>query len=43
MDRNNNGVLTPEEREQPEVLVELGEAIAIVRAQALHRLKRSPR
>ena len=42
MDRNNNGALTPEEREQLEALVELGEAIAIVRAQALHLLKRSP-
>jgi len=41
MDRNNNGA-TPEEREQLEALVELGEAIAIVRAQALHLLKRSP-
>ena len=43
MDRNNNGALTPEEREQLEALVELSEAIAIVRAQALHLLKRSPR
>jgi len=42
MDRNNNGALTPEEREQLEALVELSEAIAIVRAQALHLLKRSP-
>jgi len=31
MDRNNNGALTPEEREQLEALVELSEAIAIVR------------
>ena len=43
MDRNNNGALTPEEREQLEALVELSEAIAIVRAQALHLLERSPR
>ena len=42
MDRNNNGALTPEEREQPEALVELSEAIEIVRAQALHLLKRPP-
>ena len=42
MDRNNNGALTPEEREQLEALVELSEAIAIVRTQALHLLKRSP-
>ncbi len=42
MDRNNNGALTPEEREQLEALVELSESIAIVRAQAFHLLKRSP-
>ena len=42
MDRNNNGALTPEQREQLEILVELSETIAILRAQALHLLKRSP-
>ncbi len=42
MDRNNNGALTPEERVQLEALVELSEAIAIVRAQAFHLLKRAP-
>ena len=42
MDRHNNGALTPEQREQLEMLVELSETIAIVRAQALHLLKRSP-
>ncbi len=42
MDRNNNGTLTPKEREELETLVELSETIAIVRAQALHLLKRSP-
>ena len=42
MDRNNNGALTPEQREQLEMLVELSETIAIVRAQALLLLKRFP-
>lgn len=42
MDRNTNGALTPDEREQLEALVELSETIAIVRSQALHLLKRSP-
>ncbi len=39
MDRNNNGALSPEEREQLEALVELSETIAIVRAQALQLLQ----
>jgi len=39
MDRNNNGALSPEEREQLESLVELSEAIAIVRAQAIQPLQ----
>jgi hypothetical protein len=43
MDRNTNGALTPEEREQLEALVELSESIALVRSQALHLLKRPPR
>ena len=34
MDRNNDGALTTEEREQLEALVELSETIAIVRASA---------
>ena len=42
MDRNNNGALTPEQREQLEMLVELSETIAIVRAQALLLLKQAP-
>ncbi|HZW29594.1 MAG TPA: hypothetical protein VFF52_02750 [Isosphaeraceae bacterium] len=42
MDRNNDGSLTPEEREDLEALVELSETIAIVRAQALHVLGRTP-
>jgi hypothetical protein len=43
MDRNTNGPLTPEEREQLEALVELCESIALVRSQALCLLKRPPR
>jgi hypothetical protein len=43
MDRNTNGALTPEEREQLEALVELSETIALLRAQALHLLGRTPR
>jgi hypothetical protein len=42
MDRNNNGRLTPEERDDLEALVELCETIALVRAQALHVLGRTP-
>jgi len=43
MDRNNNGALTPEERAELESWVELSETIALVRAQALRVLSRSPR
>ncbi len=43
MDRNTNGELTPEERSDLESLVELSETIAIVRAQAIHLLGRTPR
>ena len=42
MDRNTNGELTPAEREELEALVELSESIALVRAQALRLLGRSP-
>ena len=42
MDRNTEGTLTPEEREELETLVELSETIALVRAQALHLLGRPP-
>jgi len=42
MDRNNEGVLTPGEREDLEALVELSETIAVVRAKALHLLGRKP-
>jgi hypothetical protein len=43
MDRNTDGALTPEERDELESGVELSETIAVVRAQALRVLKRSPR
>lgn len=42
MDRNTNGMLTAEEREDLEALVDLSQAIALVRAQALHLLGRKP-
>ena len=42
MDRNTNGELTPAERDELEGLVELSESIALVRAQALRLLGRSP-
>ena len=42
MDRNNDGALTPGEREDLETLVELSETIAVVRAKALHLLGRKP-
>ncbi len=42
MDRNTDGSLTPEQREELEALVELAETIGLVRAQALHVLGRKP-
>jgi hypothetical protein len=42
MDRNNEGLLTPEEKEDLETLVELSESLALMRAQALHLLGRRP-
>jgi hypothetical protein len=42
MDRNMNGQLTPSERDELESLVELSESLALVRAQALRLLGRSP-
>jgi hypothetical protein len=42
MDRNTNGQLTADEREELEALAELSETIALVRAQALRLLGRSP-
>jgi hypothetical protein len=40
MDRNTNGLLTPDERVELESLVELSESIAVVRAKALRVLGR---
>ena len=42
MDRNTNGQLTPDEREELEALAELSEAMALVRAEALRLLGRTP-
>ncbi len=42
MDRNTNGALTPEQKEELEALVELSETIALVRAQALRVLGHKP-
>jgi hypothetical protein len=42
MDRNTEGALTPEERQDLEVLVELSETHSLVRAQALRLLGRTP-
>jgi hypothetical protein len=42
MDRNTNGTLTPEQKDELEALVELTETIALVRAQALRILGRKP-
>ena len=43
MDRNNDGVLSAEERAELESLAELSEALSLVRAEALQLLGRSPR
>ena len=42
IDRNTDGALRSEEKEELEALVELSETIALVRAQALHVLGRRP-
>jgi len=42
MDRNNEGQLTPIERDEFSGLVELSETIALLRAQALQLLRRRP-
>jgi len=39
MDRNNDGALSPDEREELECLVDCSEAIPLVRARALKRLR----
>ncbi len=42
MDRNNEGQLTEEESADLESLVELSEALSLVRVEALHLLGRKP-
>jgi hypothetical protein len=42
MDRNTEGVLRPEEKEELQAWVELSESIALVRADALQVLGRKP-
>jgi hypothetical protein len=42
MDRDTEGALTPQERQDLDVLVELSETLSLVRAQALHLLGRTP-
>lgn len=42
MDRNTEGVLSPDELEDPAALAELSETIALLRAKALHVLGRKP-
>ena len=42
MDRNNEGLLSGDEREQLEGLVELSETLSLARAEALHLLGRTP-
>jgi hypothetical protein len=43
MDRNTEGKLGADEKEELEALAELSETIAWVRAEALHVLKRMPK
>lgn len=42
MDRNNEGLLTDDDRADLESLVELSERLSLVRAEALHLLGRKP-
>jgi len=42
MDRNTNGALSGDEKEELEALVELSESMAILRARALNLLGRKP-
>ena len=42
MDRNTEGLLTADEREELESLVDLSESLSLIRAKALHLLDRSP-
>ena len=43
MDRNNDGLLTADERDELQSLAELSETISLVRADALEVLGRVPR
>ncbi len=42
MDRNNEGLLSPTEREELEALAELSERLSLVRAKALQILGKRP-
>ena len=42
MDRNNEGLLSAQERADLEALAELSEQLSLVRAEALHLLGRKP-
>jgi hypothetical protein len=42
MDRNNEGLLTEDEREELEALAEVSEQLSLVRAEALHILGKPP-
>jgi hypothetical protein len=42
MDRNTNGQLSSDEREELEAVAELSESISLIRAQAMRLLGRSP-
>lgn len=42
MDRNTEGLLSDEEREELEALVEWSESVSLLRAEALHLLGRRP-
>jgi hypothetical protein len=42
MDRNTEGVLSPDQKEQLETLVELSESLSLIRAQAIQLLIRQP-
>lgn len=42
MDRNNEGLLTDQERKELAALAELSEHLSLVRAEALHLLGRKP-
>jgi hypothetical protein len=42
MDRNNEGLLAPSEREELEALAELSEQLSLVRGEALQSLGKQP-